>query len=99
MKDKALLDRVLALEEKLTGRQLAAFEEMRESGHHLSDKQRLWIEQVLAIHDETYASPPVNTFSSLSPEKQKEQRKKAAKVQLPWERKGYKKPVKPPGKE
>lgn len=98
LSDHELLDRVLSFEEKLTSRQLAAFEEMREGGRQLSDKQRLWIVQVLAIHDDTRPAQTANVFSSMSLEKQQEQRKKAARVQLPWEKTGYKKPAKPPGR-
>lgn len=51
----------------------------------LTPKQRQWLMD-RAEHFEMTDAAPANLFSSLSPERQAEQRARAAAVKLPWEK-------------
>lgn len=69
---------------RLFVREREAFPKWLEGGRELSQKMRDWIRSAAArfgIQDE----PGRNLFSQLSPERQAEQRARAARVKLPWE--------------
>lgn len=97
MTDTELLGEVLSLEE-LSDDEHRAFEDMQEGilkgkRSFLTPKQRAWVESRLERDD--FVPEPKNLFSSLSPERQQAERKRAAAVVLPWEREDYVSP-KPP---
>lgn len=78
--------------EKLTDQQREAFEDMRSKvpvrgprTGRLSEKQARWVMNVAAAVGLIGAAPAENVFSALSPERQAEQRRAAARVKLPWE--------------
>jgi hypothetical protein len=70
--------------DSISGAALAAFSEWKLTGTTLSDKQRKWLYGV-AERLGIATAPSENIFSSLSPERQVEQRRAAARVKLPWE--------------
>jgi hypothetical protein len=89
--DAELLARLLD-DDRLTASEREAFVEMRERGDPLSRKQRAWARSVAGR-----LTPVKNTFSSLS------ERERAAQLGqvltlLPWEKTGYRKALKPPGR-
>lgn len=85
--------------DELNDKEMEAFSDMAERGRFpLSDKQRGWLERVAARVGAIGAASSENTFSNMDPKKQREQRQHAASVVLPWERPGYRKPMKPPGR-
>lgn len=98
--DEDLLTRLLEdYAGDLSERELEAFSEMAmklETYATLTDKQRKWVEQTAERLGLEVENP--KPFSSLTPKEQAEHRKRAAKVQLPWEREGHVRPLRPPGK-
>lgn len=92
MSDKTLTD-VKLLEllcqeptlSKLGEKAQEAFPEWLEQGRDLSPKMRLWIRRA-AESLNVQVAPNENLFSALTPARQAEQRARAAKVKLPWER-------------
>lgn len=97
--DIELLNTVLALE--LSDNESRAFESMQDDllkGNRafLSRSQRRWAESRLESRDD-FVPEPKNIFSGMSPERQAEEKERAAAVVLPWEREGYT-PPKPIGK-
>lgn len=95
--DEELLERMLneRYADKLTERELAAFESMR-SGSSLSPPQRNWVRSV-AERLGIQVAPARNVFSAMAAEKKKEHLSKVRTL-LPWEKPGYKKATKPPGR-
>lgn len=71
--------------DSISGAALAAFSEWKLADTTLSDKQRKWLYGV-AERCGVATAPSENLFSSLSPERQAEQRARAERVKLPWER-------------
>lgn len=88
--DTELLARLLD-DDRLSDSEREAFEEMRERGFALSRKQRAWAHAVAAR-----LAPVKNTFSELTDAERAEQRAQV-RTQLPWERPGYEKALRPPG--
>lgn len=92
--EKKLLDQMLdetEWREKLSDAQLEAFEEIRERASRasvfvLTEKQSKWVFGVAARIGLIGAEPGENLFSALTPERQAEQRARAAKIRLPWEK-------------
>lgn len=82
--------------EDLSANQRQAFDQMREL-EILSEKQESWVLSVAEKFGLTVA-PAKNLFSKLSDKKKQEHIERAARVQLPWERPGYNKASKPPGR-
>lgn len=90
---KQLLDQMLdetEWREKLSDEQRQAFEEIRTRASkravfELTEKQSQWVLGVAARIGLIGAEPSENLFSSLTPERQAEQRARAAKIRLPWE--------------
>lgn len=70
--------------DSISGAALAAFSEWKLADTTLSDKQKKWLYGV-AERLGIATAPSENLFSSLSPERQAEQRRAAARVKLPWE--------------
>ena len=79
----------------LTPKQLNAFDGFRER-ETLTEKQELWV-YAIGEKFKLVVAPAKNVFSELSEKKQVEHKKRAARVQLPWEQPGYTKAAKPPG--
>jgi hypothetical protein len=92
--EKKLLDQMLdetEWREKLSDAQLEAFEQIRARASKasvfvLTEKQSKWVLGVSARIGLIGAEPSENLFSRLTPERQAEQRARAAKVKLPWEK-------------
>jgi hypothetical protein len=79
----------------LTEDEREAFPSMR-GRRSLSDKQRAWLrDAAVKIGLEL---PAENLFSSLSEKEKKEHARRAKSVELPWEKPGYVKVLKPPGR-
>lgn len=94
--DEELLARLLEEPERLSEREVEVFASMSEFSGALSEKQRRWIRSV-AERLGIQAAPSENTFSELPPEAQRQHRLQV-RTRLPWERPGYAKPMKPPGR-
>ena len=80
----------------LNQNQRQAFDGMRDL-ENLSQKQEQWVYAVAERFGLTVA-PATNVFSEMSEKKQREHLERAAKVKLPWEKSGYARPAKPPGR-
>ena len=94
--DEELLGKLLEEPERLSEREVEVFTSMSEFSGALSEKQRRWIRSV-ADRLGIQIAPSENTFSELAPEVQREHRLQV-RTRLPWERPGYAKPLKPPGR-
>jgi hypothetical protein len=101
MTDQEILVELLEKHEaKLSENEVEAFEHMLgciEGKRRLTDRQRSWI-YTTAERLGVTTPPPENLFSSLSPEAQREHRRRARAVELPWEKPGAQKALKPPGR-
>lgn len=87
MTDEELLAKMLDdpdLRERVGEHAATAFDSIRARGI-VSEKQRAWIRGA-AERLGIATAPSENLFSKLSPERQREQRERAAKVRLPWEK-------------
>ncbi len=101
--DAALIDAVLERDEQneaeggvvLSDLEREAFPSMR-GQRRLSDKQRAWLRD--AAGRLGVELPAENLFSSLSDKEKKEHARRAQSVELPWEKSGYVKALKPPGR-
>jgi hypothetical protein len=71
--------------DRITGAATRAFRQWIERETVLTEKQQKWLYGV-AERCGLIVAPAENIFSSMSPEKQAEQRARAAKVKLPWEK-------------
>lgn len=96
-----LLEEMLARDEAaqealLSDREREAFTDMLGLNHGLTELQRKWIltsaKRLGIVVDESS-----NPFSSMPPDEQREHKRRAAGISLPWEKPEYKKPMKPPG--
>jgi len=94
--DHELIARMLDdYEEHLSDKERGAFEDMR-SRAALTDKQRGWVRSV-AERLGIQVAPAANVFSTM-PESQRREHVSQVRTRLPWERVGYDKPLRPPGK-
>lgn len=94
--DHELITRMLDdYEESLSDKERGAFSDMRPRAA-LTEKQRGWVRSV-AERLGIQVAPARNVFSSMT---EAQQREHAAQVRtrLPWERAGYAKALRPPGK-
>lgn len=82
-----LLDEKDAGFESANRRAFEAFSEWRRRpGMQLSPKQRAWLFGVAERYGVIEAAPSENIFSQLPLKKQAEQRERAARVKMPWEK-------------
>lgn len=95
--DEELLSRLLddRYADALSDKEREVFSSMR-AGSTLSAPQRNWVRSV-AERLGIQVAPSRNEFSALSKEKKQEHLKRV-RTQLPWEKPGYVKAVKPPGR-
>ncbi len=95
--DEELLARMLddKYADALSDKERAVFASMR-AGAQLWPKQRNWVRSV-AERLGIQVAPSRNEFSALPAAKKKENLKRV-RTQLPWERPGYVKALKPPGR-
>lgn len=95
--DEELLQRMLddKYVDLLSDKEREVFASMR-AGAMLSPKQRNWVRSV-AERLGIQVAPSRNEFSAM-PEAKKKENLKHVRTLLPWERPGYVKAVKPPGR-
>ena len=95
--DEELLSRMLdeKYADALSDREREVFASMR-AGSTLSAPQRNWVRSV-AERLGIQVAPSRNVFSAM-PEAKKKENLKHVRTQLPWERPGYVKAAKPPGR-
>ena len=80
----------------LSSKQRKAFDAFRRATF-LTESQEHWVLSV-AERFGLAVAPAENVFSKLPEAKREEHAQRAASVQLPWERPGYVKAAKPPGR-
>jgi hypothetical protein len=103
MKDSEIIEAVLERDENnetsggptLSETEREAFPRMRDY-RSLSTKQREWLRDAAARLG--IVLPSANLFSSLSAKEQREHKERASRVQLPREREGFVKKLRPPGR-
>jgi hypothetical protein len=66
--------------------------------YELTAKQRSWLEAAAVRLGVLDVAPAANVFSSLPPAEQQRHKERAASVVLPWERPGFRRALKPPGR-
>jgi hypothetical protein len=94
-----MLDLLLEEEDRLSGKEKDAFEDMRkflEANKHrkLSEKQHKWVESKFEQLNDT---KPVNSIGGSEPLKRSYKAPLSKEpVVFPWEKPGYQKPLKPP---
>jgi hypothetical protein len=85
--DDELLEQLLGPDyiDRLSPTAREAFTGWRDGERHLSEKMQKWLRGE-AERVGLQTAPSENIFSALSPARQAEQRARAAKVKLPWEK-------------
>lgn len=84
----------------LSAKEREAFESMMRQldRREFSPKQRAWVQAAAVRLGVLDCAPAANVFSSLPPAEQRAHKQRAASVVLPWERPGYQRALKPPGR-